>query len=258
MRKRLFYLPLGIIAAVMIGAAACGDDETNAPGVTDVPTGTGAPATPPGEYDPQSNPSDFTNVITNAYFSLPVGKKMVSEAATEDGLERIEIEIESGTMNILGVDALIYRDRVFVEDVLVEDTRDYLAQDKEGNVWYFGEEVDNYEGGVLKDHEGSFIAGEDGAKPGIWIKAQQIVGDSYRQEYYPGEAEDIRDVVAIDQTVTTELATYTGCVQFFDWTPLDPESREHKYHCPEVGALVLTVDLVNGERAELIEVTTPR
>ena len=205
----------------------------------------------------RSIPSDFTNVITNQYFSLPVGRKLVYEAETDEGLERIEIVIESETKSILGVDTLIYRDRVYVEDVLVEDTRDYLAQDKEGNVWYFGEEVDNFEDGVLKDHEGSFIAGEDGAKAGIWMKAEQVVGDSYRQEYYPGEAEDIRDVVAVDQTVTTELATYTDCVKTFDWTPLDPDSREHKYHCPEVGALVLAEHLVDDERTELIEVIQP-
>ena len=254
---RPICLLLGMIAAVMIGAACGGDDETNVPDVTDAPTGTDAPATPPGEYDPQIDPADFTNVITNEYFSLPVGKKMIYEAETEDGLERIEIEIESGTMTILGVETLIYRDRVYVDGELVEDTRDYLAQDSDGNVWYFGEEVDNFENGVLKDHAGSFIAGEDGAKPGIWIKAEHTVGDSYRQEYYPGEAEDIRNVVAVDQTVTTELATYTGCVQFFDWTPLDPDSREHKYHCPEVGALVLAEHLVDEERTELIEVTAP-
>ncbi|HEV8573623.1 MAG TPA: hypothetical protein VGR43_02840 [Dehalococcoidia bacterium] len=254
MNKRQSYLTFALIAALAIVAGvSCGSDETPAqtPGVTD------EPATPTGDYNPEINPSDFSTTITNQYFSLPVGKKMVYEAETEDGLERVEIEIESETFNILDVETLIYRDRVYVEGVLVEDTRDYLAQDKEGNVWYFGEEVDNYENGVLKDHSGSFIAGEDGAKPGIWMKAEQIIGDSYRQEYYPGEAEDIRDVVAVDQTVTTELATYSGCVKTYDWTPLDPESREHKYHCPEVGALVLNEDLVSGERAELIEITTP-
>lgn len=255
---RSFNLIWGIAAALlMIGAIACGDDETATPDATDPPSVSELPVTPAGEYDPEINPADFTNVITNQYFSLPVGRKLVYEAQTADGLEKIEIEIESGTKEILGVATLIYRDRVYVEEVLVEDTRDYLAQDKDGNVWYFGEEVDNYEDGVLKDHEGSFIAGEDGAKAGIWIKAEQIVGDSYRQEYYPGEAEDIRDVVAVDQTVTTELATYTGCVQTFDWTPLDPDSREHKYHCPEVGALVLAEHLVDDERTELIEVTEP-
>jgi hypothetical protein len=254
---RPFHLICGVAAALMIGAIACGDDESSTPDATDAPTDATEPATPPGVYDPEINPEDFTNVITNEYFSLPVGKKMIYEGETADGLERTEIEIESATKEILGVETLIYRDRVYVEEVLVEDTRDYLAQDKEGNVWYFGEEVDNFEDGVLKDHEGSFIAGEDGAKPGIWMKAEQVVGDSYRQEYYPGEAEDIRDVVAVDQTVTTELATYTGCVQTYDWTPLDPDSREYKYHCPEVGALVLSEHLVDDERAELIEVTNP-
>ena len=161
------------------------------------------------------------------------------------------------TKTILGVETLIYRDRVYVDGEIVEDTRDYLAQDKDGNVWYFGEEVDNYVNGEIANHDGSFIAGEDGAKPGIWMKAEQEVGDSYRQEFYAGEAEDIRDVIAVDQTVETELKTYTGCVQTYDWTPLDPESREYKYHCPEPATSVLLEDLESGESVELIEVTTP-
>jgi hypothetical protein len=258
MRTKASFIPIGIVMAFMVIATACGDDETDAPSATDAPAATDELATPAGEYDPQIDPADFTNVITNEYFSLPVGRTLIFEGETDEGLERTEIVIESGTKEILGVETLIYRDRVYVEEVLVEDTRDYLAQDGEGNVWYFGEEVDNYENGVLKDHEGSFIAGEDGAKPGIWIKAEHTVGDSYRQEYYPGEAEDIRNVVAVDQTVETELATYTGCVQFFDWTPLDSQAREHKYNCPEVGALVLTEHLVDDERAELVEASSPR
>lgn len=209
------------------------------------------------EYNPQINPSEFTTEITNKYFTLPVGKKMVYEADTEEGVERIEIEIENTSRNILGVETITYRDKVYLDGVLVEDTKDYLAQDKQANVWYFGEDVNNYEGGKLKDHAGSFIAGADGAKPGIWIKGDQIVGDSYKQEFYKGEAEDMRDVVAINQTVTTKLATYTDCVKVYDWTPLDSKSREHKYYCPEAGALVLNENLEDGKRAELIKVTTP-
>lgn len=209
------------------------------------------------EYNPAINPSDFTTKITNKYFSLPVGKKMIYEADTEEGVERIEIEIENGTRNIMGIETIIYRDKVYLGGVLVEDTKDYLAQDKDGNVWYFGEDVNNYEAGNLLDHAGSFIAGVDGAKPGIWIKGEQIVGDSYKQEYYKGEAEDMRDVVAINLTVSTKLATYTDCVKVYDWTPLDPKSREHKYYCPEVASLVLNEDLESRKRAELIKVTTP-
>lgn len=209
------------------------------------------------DYNPIINPADFTTNITNPYFTLPIGKKMSYEEETEGGLEKIEIEIENRTKDIMGVKTIVYRDKVYVEGVLVEDTEDYLAQDKAGNVWYFGENVNNYENGVLQDHAGSWLAGVDGALPGIWIKANHTVGDSYRQEYYPGEAEDMRDVVAVDQTVTTKLATYTGCVKMYDWTPLDAQSREHKYYCPAVGALVLNENVATGERAELVKVVSP-
>ena len=206
------------------------------------------------EYNPQINPTDFTFKITNKYFSLPVGRKLVYQSQTSGGTEKIEIEIESATKEIMGVKTTIYRDKVYLNNTLVEDTRDYLAQDKEGNVWYFGEEVDNYEDGKLIDHTGSFIAGEDRAKPGIWIKAVNIVGDSYRQEYYPDEAEDVTDVVATGQTVIVGDKTYTGCVKMYDWTPLDDESKEYKYYCPEVSAMVLVEDLSSGEKTELLKI----
>lgn len=212
---------------------------------------------PAADYNPQINPADFTTNITNPYFTLPVGKKMSYEEEAEGDLETIEIEIENRMNTIMGVETIVYRDKVYVEGVLVEDTEDYLAQDTAGNVWYFGENVNNYENGVLQDHAGSWLAGVDGALPGIWIKANHTVDGSYRQEYYPGEAEDMRDVVAIDQTVTTKLATYTGCVKMYDWTPLDADSREHKYYCPAVGALVLNENVATGERAELVKVVSP-
>ena len=210
-----------------------------------------------GNYNPQINPSDFTTKITNPYFSLPVGKKMVYESETAEGSERVEIEIEGGTRKVMGVETIIYRDREYLDGELVEDTKDYLAQDRAGNVWYFGEDVDSYEDGKLKDHQGAWLAGVDGAKPGIWIKADHVVGDSYRQEFYKGEAEDIRDVVALNQTVTTNRATYNNCVKFYEWTPLDTKSREHKYYCSEVGTLVLIENLETGARSELSGVVSP-
>jgi hypothetical protein len=207
------------------------------------------------EYNSRVNPADFTIKITNPYFSLPIGKKLIYEEV--GGSERIEITIEGDTKKIMGVETLIYHDQVFQNGQLVEDTRDYLAQDKEGNVWYFGENVDNYIDGKMKDHSGAWIAGVDGAQPGIWIKADHKVGDSYRQEYYRGKAEDRRDVVAVNLQVVTRRATYENCVKFYDWTPLDPGSREHKYYCPGVASEVLIEDLDGGNRTELVEVITP-
>lgn len=199
------------------------------------------------EYKPKIRPSDYTTNITNPYFKLLPGKTMTYMLDTSEGLEKIEIKILPKRKLLMGVSTIIYWDRVWLDTdgngkfsnkELIEETYDYLAQDKKGNVWYFGEEVDNYENGKLVDHAGSWLAGEDGAQPGIWIKGTHKVGDSYRQEYYAGEAEDMRDVVATNITVKTKLKEYSNCVQMYDWTPLDPESREYKYYCPEVGALV--------------------
>jgi len=252
MQKKSWYILISIAAAVaLIGSVWCWQYKKVA--VNEAPL----PPVVTDEYRPVINPADFSTTITNSYFTLPVGKKMMYEEQTADGLEKIEIEIEPGTRNIMGVETLIYRDKVYLEGVLVEDTMDYLAQDKEGNVWYFGEDVNNYENGRLQDHAGSWIAGTNGAQPGIWIKAAHVVGDSYRQEYYKGEAEDMRDVVAVDQTVSTKYATYTDCVKMYDWTPLDPNSREHKYYCPGVGALVLNENAETGERAELTQIVLP-
>lgn len=209
------------------------------------------------DYDPKINPADFSIKITNKYFSLPVGKKMVFEAATKDGPEKIEIKITGETKVIEGVTTLVYLDTVYLNGNLHEVTKDYLAQHINGDVWYFGEEVDNYENGKIKDHSGTFIHNKDSAKAGIWMKAEQKVGDSYRQEYYKGEAEDMRDTVAVGLTVVTKLGTYKDCVKVYDWTPLDKKSREYKYYCPGVGSLVLNENLETGKRSELVKVVNP-
>ena len=204
------------------------------------------------EYNPKINPANFTIKITNPHFSLSVGKKITYAGDALGGTEKTEINVLTETRKIMGVETLVYSDKVWLNGELIEDTKDYLAQDKEGNVWYFGEEAVNMEKGKVLDHKGSWIAGVDGALPGIWLKANNKVGDSYRQEYYKGQAEDMTDVIATNVTVKTKLATYLNCLKMFDWTPLNPESKENKYYCPEVGALVLIEE--NGKKVELTSV----
>ena len=203
-------------------------------------------------YNPRIDSQDFSSKITNQYLNLPMGKKMTFEATTEKGVkEEVKIEVLQQTKTIGGVETIIYLDKVYNDGQLVEETRDYLAQHKNGDVWYFGEEVNNYENGTLKDHAGTFIHGKDGAKAGIWMKAEQKVGDSYRQEYYKGQAEDMRDTIATGLRITTKMGIYDNCVKTYDWTPLDPTSREYKYYCPTVGSLVLNENLETGKRSEL-------
>jgi hypothetical protein len=211
-----------------------------------------------GEYNPEISPSDFTTNITNEYFALPIGKKMTYETTAGGKVtERIEIEILPEKKQIEGFETVVYLDKEYKNGQLVEETRDYLAQHKNGDVWYFGEDVNNYWNGILLHHGGSFLHGKDGAKAGIWMKADQRVGDRYRQEFYIGNAEDMRDTVATGQPVTTKTRKYSDCVKVYDWTPLEKNAREHKYYCPEVQSLVLTEDLETGSRSELVNVVQP-
>ena len=208
------------------------------------------------EYDPVIDPSSFVPSITNPYFTLVPGTKYFYESRTTDGVERIEVEVTGEQKQVLGIPVTVVRDRVYLDDVLVEDTGDWYAQDASGTVWYFGEDVSNYENGKLKDHAGAWEAGVDGAKPGIVMLADPKTGDSYRQEYYRGKAEDMADVVALEKAVAVPYGSFTDCLQTRDWSKIETTLQEYKYYCPAAGFLVKEENMSDSrETAELVNIT---
>jgi hypothetical protein len=207
-----------------------------------------------GIYDPQIDPDDFVAVIDNPFLPLLPGVTLTYEMEDDGETEVIVVSVLNETREILGVECTVVRDTVSVDGELVEDTHDWFAQDKWGNVWYFGEISVNYEDGEISDVEGSWEAGEDGAKPGIVMPAAPQVGEVYRQEYLIAEAEDVGAVVALNQSVSVPYGSFTGCLQTADYTPLEPDTLEHKFYAPGLG-LVLEVDLEDGTRVELVSVT---
>ena len=118
-------------------------------------------------YDPDLDPADFVDTITNPFAPYAPGSRWVYEGMTAEGLERIEVEVLWETRTILGIEATVVQDRAFLEGELIEDTVDWLAQDVDGNVWYLGEVAQNFEDGKLANLDGSWEAGVDGAKPGL-------------------------------------------------------------------------------------------
>jgi hypothetical protein len=204
------------------------------------------------EYDPVIRPRDFVRRIDNKYFTLTPGMTLTYEKMTPDGVERNVVEVTSRKRKILGVTTTEVWDRVWLNGQLKEDARDWYAQDRRGNVWYFGEAVNHYERGRLKDHKGSWEAGVNGAKAGIMMLADPIVGVTYRQEFARGVAEDMGSVIALDQTVTGPTGTFHGCLQTRDWSNIDKTVGD-KYYCPEVGFVALEESVPPGNgRLELI------
>jgi hypothetical protein len=208
-----------------------------------------------GPYDPVVDPDDFlspeeTAAHPNPFFPLVPGLRWVYEA--ED--ETVTVTVTDRTREIQGVECIVVRDVVDEEGEVVEDTDDYFAQDRFGNVWYFGEISLNFEDGRIEDVEGSWRAGVDGAKAGIVMKANPMVGDVYRQEFALGDAEDAGKVLSITGSESVPAASCNGtCVVTADFSPLEPGALEHKYYAPWIG-LILEVDPETGERLELVEV----
>jgi len=207
-----------------------------------------------GAYNPEVNPADFSSDIDNPFAPFHVGSHWVYEKDGEEGLEHIEIDVLDETREIQGVECRQVRDVVFVDGELVEHTIDYLAQHENGDVWYFGEIAQNFEEGFLVDLDGSWIAGEEGAKAGIWVKAAPVTGDFFRQEWLATEAEDIVDVIDTDAPDAVPFDNGMPILKTRDFTPLEADAVEFKLYVPGVG-LVLEIEPESGEVLELIEFT---
>lgn len=206
------------------------------------------------EYNPVIDPADFVTTIDNPYFPLVPGTTYTYQGETEESIEEIKVFVTHETKNILGISCIVVRDTVTVDGELVEDTYDWYAQDEEGNIWYMGEDSKEYENGEVVSTEGSWEAGVDGAKPGIIWQADPQVGGSYRQEYYAGEAEDMAEVISLDESITVPYGTYNNTIQTQEWTPLEPNVLEYKYYASGVG-MVLEVNPDTGERVELVDIS---
>jgi len=207
-------------------------------------------------YKPDVNPSKFTNStnLTNTYFPYATGKKYILEGQSADGLERTEEQRLGTTKTILGITCIEVEFKGYLNGVLIEKAIDWYAQDNNGNVWYFGEVVDNYNSnGTLKDHAGSWEAGVDGAQPGTIMPANPQVGMAYREEYYFNHAEDRAEVTGTGLTVMIPFGTFTNCIKTRNWTELEPDLNENKFYAPGIG-LIKEVDVKDNSEIRLIAI----
>ncbi|RJQ46975.1 MAG: hypothetical protein C4534_01940 [Gaiellales bacterium] len=226
-------------------AAGCGEEEA-----ADTRGDVGAGEEP---YSVEIDPADFVAGVDNPYLPYRPGTTWIYEGETDEGTERIEVTVTGETREVMGVTCVVVRDQVRIDGELVEDTLDWFAQDRDGNVWYFGEDSKELENGEVVSAAGSWEAGVDGALPGIVMQADPVIGETYHQEYYRGEAEDMAKVLSLDETVELALGAYTGCLQTEEWTPLEPGIAEHKFYARGVG-VILEEKVKGGEgRIELIE-----
>ena len=212
----------------------------------------------------------FVSWGNNPYFKLWPGYQLVLE-----GIEPSEVEGEEGedvrvvitvlwdtevinlrNQGIGRVRTRVVEEREWVDDELVEVSRNFFARCKQTDaVYYFGEDVDNYEDGKIVNHDGAWRAGVDGAKPGLIIPGTFLLGSKYFQEIAPdNDAVDRGENTEMGVTVDTEEAgTFKNCVVVVDTNPaegncgiVEGDEGDEKIYCPGVG-------LVVDEELELVE-----
>jgi hypothetical protein len=205
-------------------------------------------------YEPVLNPANFVRVISNPYFPLPVGRTLVYRGI-KDGKSQVDrVHVTSRTRVIEGITAVTVTDVATHDGKLLEKTSDWYAQDRQGNVWYLGEDTAEYLPGGRIDRSGSWRAGVGDAEPGIVMKANPRVPNAYRQEYLPGQAEDTAWIIDRGGSVTVPFGKLHHVLSSLEFSRLEPDVIDQKSYAPGIG--IVLEQAVSGpkEVAKLVSV----
>ncbi len=197
---------------------------------------------PHGSRPVHLRPEDFTTHIDHPYWPMRPGTtwRYVERAGRE--VTTVRVTVTRRTIRVGSVRARVVHDVARSEGQVVEDTRDFYAQDSGGSLWYLGELSRSFEDGQVVSTEGSWRYGRDGAQAGVILPARMRAGCGYREEYRAGEAEDRARILSTSETLRTPTGLHRDAVQTANTTPLEPDVLENKFYARGVGP-VLELDL---------------
>ena len=203
----------------------------------------------------QIDPTNFVKTVDNPYFPLPPGATFIYRGEKDGAPTRDVMKVTHQTKVTLGVTTTVVHHLSYEEGILVEDTFDWFAQDKAGNVWYFGEDTKELdEKGNVISTEGSWEAGVNGAEPGIVMEANPKKGHQYAQESAPGVAEDMAQVTGFKDSLCVKYGCFKNVLVTREWSPLEPGVFEKKYYAKGVGFIFSEMVQGGDERSELVRI----
>ena len=208
-----------------------------------------SPATP--THPPAA--TGFGARVDNPWFPLRPGARYLYRGVKDGQPSRDVLTVTAATKVIQGVGCTVVRDRLYLRGRLEERTEDWYAQDKAGNVWYFGEATAELSpNGRVKSIEGSWQAGVDGARAGVFMPAHPHRGQTGRQEYYKGHAEDHFRVLSLSASVVTPAVSSSHALLTREWTPLEPGVVDHKLYVKGIGTVLEQTVKGGDERNALV------
>jgi hypothetical protein len=186
----------------------------------------------------------------NPYFILIPGHRLELEGQDDGAVVHLTITVLADTLTVDGVETRVVEEREIEDGELIEVSRNYFAFCEEtGSVFYFGEDVDIYEDGVVVSHDGAWLAGVDGARPGVIMPGINLVGARYFQEVAPGIALDRAETLSVTETVTVPAGTFENVLRTKETTPLE-KGKSFKLYAPDVG-------MIRDSGLDLVEVVAP-
>jgi hypothetical protein len=210
---------------------------------------------PGRNYHLHIDPANFSPHVTNRFFPLTPGKTLVYTGTKDEKKALNLVATTSRTRRVDGVRTRVVEDRLYLDNVLAERTSDYYAQDRCGNVWYFGEdtaELDRH--GHVISTEGSFHAGVDGAQPGVFMQAHPQLGRRFRQEWYQGQAEDVFKMIDRSAAVTVPYGWFRDALRTEETNALEPDVLDNKYYVKGIGEVAELSVKGPRETLKLVEI----
>lgn len=189
---------------------------------------------------------DFSPTGRNAYFILEPGYQLHLEGIEEGDTVKLTITVLNEKERIGNVETRVVEEKETVNGKVIEVSRNFFALcTQTSSLFYFGEDVDIYEGGEVVSHGGAWRADSGEAKAGVMMPGIILLGARYYQEIAPGVAMDRAEIMSCDETLETPAGMFENCLEIEETTPLEPENREYKVYAPGIGlikdgALLLT------------------
>ena len=207
-------------------------------------------------YEPVLDPANFSPTIDNPYFPLPVGRTLVYRGVKDGQTQEDRVTVTNQTKTVAeGITARVVTDVATHDGQLLEKTSDWYAQDKQGNVWYVGEDTAAYLPSGKVDTSGSWEAGVHDAEPGIVMEANPQIPDAYRQEFLVGQAEDTAWIVDRGGSTTVPYGTLRNVLTTLEATRREPGAYDQKVYAPGIGIVREQALTGPAELAELVSVT---
>ena len=209
-----------------------------------------------GTTPPVPKAADFSPRIDNPWFPLLAGSTYVYRGVKDGQASREVLTVTRQVKTIDGARCAVVQDPLYLSGSLEERTTEWYSQDKQGNVWYFGENTAELaKDGHVTSTSGTWRAGVDGARPGVYMFAQPKVGQTAQQEFYKGQAQDHFRVLSLRTSVSVPYISTRKAMLTQEWTPLEPGVLDHKLYVRGIGTVLEQTVKGGDERAALVSLT---